>query len=300
MEIGISLSSTTRMRPSDAARHLVARARAAAGAELATLSIGDGHAHADVGYIQNVPALGRLLAEWRDRPAGCLFLLPMWPPVLVAEQVGTLAAMHDGQFIVQTGIGGSPAAYAALGASTERRVARFNECVRVVDRLLAGDAVDSEMFELEGVSLGFVPERRVEWWMGTMNEAGVDRAAKFGAAWYAAPGADVDEVRALDERYRLACEQHDTSPGVMLRRDVLVLRDGRRARELADSAIARGYRGMSGEQIVVGDPATVADRFRTFGDLGVDQIVARTMGVDPAVDLETIELLGEVRQLLAL
>jgi hypothetical protein len=41
---------------------------------------------------QNTPMLGRLLAEWSDRPAGALFLLPLWNPVLVAEQVGTLAA----------------------------------------------------------------------------------------------------------------------------------------------------------------------------------------------------------------
>jgi hypothetical protein len=34
--------------------------------------------------------LGRLLAEWGEAPAGCLFLLPLWHPVLVAEQIGTL------------------------------------------------------------------------------------------------------------------------------------------------------------------------------------------------------------------
>ena len=29
-----------------------------------------------------------MLAEWGERPAGCLFLLPLWHPVLVAEQIG--------------------------------------------------------------------------------------------------------------------------------------------------------------------------------------------------------------------
>jgi hypothetical protein len=46
---------------------------------------------------QNTPMLGRLLAEWSDRPAGALFLLPLWNPVLVAEQVGTLAAIAAGR-----------------------------------------------------------------------------------------------------------------------------------------------------------------------------------------------------------
>ncbi|HEX2564828.1 MAG TPA: hypothetical protein VHK25_12975 [Acidimicrobiales bacterium] len=38
--------------------------------------------------------LGRLLAEWGDRPAGALYLLPLWNPVLVAEQVGVPGGRH--------------------------------------------------------------------------------------------------------------------------------------------------------------------------------------------------------------
>ena len=57
-------------------------------------------------YVQNVPAIGRIMADWPvDRPIGLLLLLPLWHPVLAAEQIGTLAAMSDAPFIVQTGIG---------------------------------------------------------------------------------------------------------------------------------------------------------------------------------------------------
>lgn len=293
------MSSTSRLPPAQAMRHLLDRAGAARDAGLASLTIGDGHAHGDIGYIQNVPAMGRLLGEWSDRPAGCLFLLPMWPPVLVAEHVGTLAAMHDGPFILQTGLGGGRHGYEALGAPVDRRVAVFNECVRIVDRLFAGEVVASELFGFENVSLRLVPERPVDWWMGTMNPAGLDRAARFGAAWYATPGVLVDGFRELDERYRIACEQYGARPRVMLRRDVLILRDGEHARRLGAAAVAAGYRGMDEHQIVCGDPSAVARRLRPFAELGVDQIVVRTMGIDPAVDLESIELLAEVRTLLA-
>ncbi len=74
------------------ARWMVERARAAADAGLDSLFVGDHH-NVPVPYYQNVPILGRLLAEWDDRPAGALFLLPLWHPVLVAEQIGTLAAI---------------------------------------------------------------------------------------------------------------------------------------------------------------------------------------------------------------
>jgi alkanesulfonate monooxygenase SsuD/methylene tetrahydromethanopterin reductase-like flavin-dependent oxidoreductase (luciferase family) len=298
MELGISLSSTSRSAAAAAGRHLIDRARAAATAELASLSLGDGHAHAGIGYMQNTPALGRLLAEWSGRPAGCLFLLPMWPPVLVAEQVGTLAALHDGPFIVQTGIGGNPAQFAALGASTEHRVTVFEEGVRVVDTLLRGERVDSDLFGLDSVAIGLVPHQRVDWWMGTMSVAGVRRAARFGASWYASPGALPEPFVPLDDEYRSACVEHGTAPTVALRRDVLVLADGEAARRDADAAIARGYRGMSREQLIVGTPEEAAEQLAVWSQLGVDQIVARTMGISDDHDLETIERLAEVRRLI--
>jgi alkanesulfonate monooxygenase SsuD/methylene tetrahydromethanopterin reductase-like flavin-dependent oxidoreductase (luciferase family) len=298
MELGISLSSTTRLAARDAGRHLVRRTRAASAAGLASLSLGDGHAVDRAGYLQNTPALGRLLAEWDARPAGCLFLLPMWPPVLVAEQVGTLAALHDGPFVLQTGLGGSPAQFAALGASADHRVSVFEECVRIVDALLSGDVVSSERFGFRDVSLGLRPPEPVEWWMGTMSEAGVRRAARFGAAWYASPGAMPDTFGALDDVYRSACTEQVTTPRVMVRRDVLVLADGDRARRLAADAVAAGYRGMTEAQLVTGTPADAAEQLSVWSGLGVDQIIARTMGIDPDLDVETIEHLGEVRRLL--
>ena len=299
MELGISLSSTTADPGAGAARHLIARARAAAEAGLASLSLGDHHAVAPPGgYFQNTPALGRLLAEWSGRPAGCLFLLPQWPPVLVAEQVGTLATLHDGPFVVQTGLGWAPGEFAAMGQPTEHRVSVFEEGVRIVRELLAGESVSSERFGFEGVAIGLVPDRPVEWWMGTASPAGLRRAARFGAAWYASPGESGDGFRSRDETYRAACVEHGADARVMLRRDVLVLHDGDRAHRLAEEAVARGYRGMTIDPLVVGTPSEAADRLAAWAEAGVDQIVARTMGVDPAVDLETIECLAEVRSAL--
>ena len=46
-----------------------------------------------------------MLAEWGDGPAGALYLLPLWNPVLVAEQAATLACIAKGRFILQCGLG---------------------------------------------------------------------------------------------------------------------------------------------------------------------------------------------------
>jgi alkanesulfonate monooxygenase SsuD/methylene tetrahydromethanopterin reductase-like flavin-dependent oxidoreductase (luciferase family) len=122
---------------------MIERTAAAARAGLDSLFVGDHHATPGP-YYQNVPMLGRMLAEWTDRPAGCLFLLPLWNPVLVAEQVGTLAAIARGRFIFQCGLGDGQAQFLAMGANLKQRPSAFEEAFDIVKRLLAGETVSSQ------------------------------------------------------------------------------------------------------------------------------------------------------------
>ena len=101
---------------------MIERTAAAHRAGLDSLFIGDHH-NSPTPYYQNTPMLGRLLAEWGEAPAGCLFLLPLWSPVLVAEQIGTLAAVAQGPFIMQCGLGYGEARSPPWGP-TSRRVLR--------------------------------------------------------------------------------------------------------------------------------------------------------------------------------
>ena len=121
---------------------MIERAAAAHRAGLDSLFIGDQHV-SPTPYYQNTPMLGRLLAEWGDAPAGCLFLLPLWHPVLVAEQIGTLAAIAQGPFIMQCGLGWGEARFAAMGASIRTRPSAFEEALDIVRRLLSGETVSS-------------------------------------------------------------------------------------------------------------------------------------------------------------
>ena len=286
MQVGLSLSSSLSPHTTGqaAAAHLLNRVRAAT--DLDSISLGDSHARAGAGYFQNTVTLGRVLAEWSAKPAGCLFLLPMWSPVLVAEQIGTLAAFHDGPFIVQTGIGHGVEQFRALGANPEHRVTVFEEGVRVVRDLLDGESVSSEFFGFSNVEIGLVPEQTVDWWMGTMSEAGVRRAARFGAAWYIARGGDEAAVRPLMEAYRDECSRAGTEPRVMLRREMSLSEAGDNARLLA-------RRGPP--YTVAGTPDEVAEQLSPFVEMGIDQVVARTIGAADAADIETIELLSELR-----
>src|SRR3990170_7931737 len=140
---------------------MIERASAARRSRLDSLFVGDHHATANP-YYQNVPILGRLLAEWGDAPAGCLFLLPLWNPVLVAEQVGTLAAIARGRFIFQCGLGDDEAQFAAMGATIRHRPSAFEEAFSIVKRLLAGETVSgSGRFTLRNARVALRPAEPV-------------------------------------------------------------------------------------------------------------------------------------------
>lgn len=303
MRVGLSVTTShPGVPPRDAGRRVVERVRAAADAGLDHLSVGDHHAVGPDGqYLQNVPTLGRLLAEWpASRQAGLLFLLPLWHPVLVAEHVGTLAAFSDVRFVVQTGIGSGRRQFAALGASLSERARRTDVALSVVDRLLGGETVTDERLGIVEASVRPVPEERVEWWIGAGEApAAIERAARFGDAWYVSPAPSRHQLAPMVERYRQACERHGRPPRIALRRDVHVGRDDAAAVAVGDRLATGGYRGITREALVCGGVDRVADHLASFVDLGVTDIVARCVDVPQEDATRTIELLGSVRSRLA-
>jgi alkanesulfonate monooxygenase SsuD/methylene tetrahydromethanopterin reductase-like flavin-dependent oxidoreductase (luciferase family) len=302
MRLGISITSGfPSLDGAEAVRTVVERGRVAAEAGLDHLSLGDHHATgASRAYVQNVPAIGRIMADWpADRQIGLLLLLPLWHPVLAAEQIGTLAAMSEVPFIVQTGIGAGPDQFAAMGASLSTRGRVTDRAIDAIARLLAGETVDVPELGISGASISPRPPVPVEWWIGSGGApAAIDRAARVGDAWYASPGVDGDGLRRTADAYRAACRRHGTTPRIALRRDVLVGDDHDATIRLARQVIERGYRGMD-EQIIAGGVEHVAERMASFEPIGVDDIVARTIAVDQPSALRSIELLGEVRRAIA-
>src|SRR5215469_706793 len=206
MKVGISLTSAYNVKdPRDGARWMIERAHAARAAGLDSLFIGDHHVTA-YPYYQNTPMLGRLLAEWGTSPAGCLFLLPLWNPVLVAEQVGTLASIAKGRFIFQCGLGDDQQQFDAMGADIRQRPSAFEEAFDVIKRLLAGEeARASRRFRVAPTRLALRPAEPVEYWIGASAEPAIDRAARIGDGWLASPRLIPEVARAQLQFYRARC-----------------------------------------------------------------------------------------------
>ena len=279
---------------------MIERAAAAHRAGLDSLFVGDQHV-SPTPYYQNTPMLGRLLAEWGAAPVGCLFLLPLWHPVLVAEQIGTLAAVAQGPFIMQCGLGWGEARFAAMGANIRTRPSAFEEALDIVRRLLAGETVSSaRRYRVAEASLALRPAEPIEVWIGASASPAIDRTARLADGWIASPGLTRAEARAQADFYRERCAAHGRQPkAVVLRRDIYVGQSPSEAQAVLQQALSRGYRGIPAEALVAGSVDEVAEQFRTFAELGYTDILVRHLSNDQPQVLGSLERLAAVRAALA-
>lgn len=279
---------------------VVERARAAAAAGVDSLFVGDHHV-TPVPYYQNGPLLGRLLAEWDDRPFGALYLLPLWNPVLVAEQVGTLAALAQGRVIFPCAIGGGEGQFAGVGVPHARRPARFEAALDIVRRLLAGETVTAgEPYPVREARISPVPPEPVEVWIGGTAPPAVDRAARLGDGFLANADLTPERARAVADHYRERCATHARTPSaVAIRRDLHVGADDADADRVAGPVIAGGYRGFDPAALTIGGPERVAEQIRAYAALGYTDVIVRELADDHAEVLASYERLAEVRALVA-
>jgi alkanesulfonate monooxygenase SsuD/methylene tetrahydromethanopterin reductase-like flavin-dependent oxidoreductase (luciferase family) len=282
-----------------AAGWIVERTRAARDAGLDALYVGDHHATGpDSAYFQNVPLLGRLLPEWGDRPFGGLFLVPLWHPVLLAEQIATLATLAAGRFVLQTALGDGATQFGAMGLTTATRVRRFEVGLGLVRSLLAGNRVtdDTGTFGITDACISPVPGQPVEVWIGATAAVGIERAARLGDGWECNAHVVPSEAREQLACYRDACAALGQAPGVAaIRRDVHVGVDAAAANAEADRVVAAGYRGFRREALTAGDVGQVTDAFGVYADMGYDEVVVRHFSEDHRGVLESLARLAEVR-----
>lgn len=300
MRVGVSLRSAYPVADVRlGARWMIERARAARDAGLDSLFVGDHHA-VPVPYYQNVPMLGRLLAEWGDKPAGALFLLPLWNPVLVAEQVGTLASLTPGRFVLQCAVGAGDEQFRAMGVPRRERAPRFEAGLDIVRRLLRGEEVTTDGPADTGpVRIAPVPPEPVEVWIGGAAAAAVERAARLGDGFVAGPEAVPSEAAELVRRYRKACaiEGHEPT-AIAIRRDVHVGADEHDVERATGPVLAAGYRGFHPDAPVCGTVEQVAESFRALAALGYTDVIVRHLADDQGEVLASMERLAAVRDLL--
>ena len=282
--------------PEEQARNLMEVASAARAARLDALLTGDSHA-AHPGYasaFSPLPTIARLMSVTGDMPVGVVLLAPFYHPVLLAEQIGTLAAFAGGPLIVTFVLGGRPAQFQAFGMEERSRVGRFEETLAVVRALLAGERVThrGRYYTLENASISPLPRVPVEIWLGGTVSASAERAGRLGDAWLTGQNAsDGDLVQQL-ELYREAALRAGRPPRPVLRRDIYVGESDDEARSVVNAILTEGYRGSGLDQLLVGSADTVVQSLRRYRGMGFDFVMVRHIVGDHQLMLRSFERIG--------
>jgi alkanesulfonate monooxygenase SsuD/methylene tetrahydromethanopterin reductase-like flavin-dependent oxidoreductase (luciferase family) len=282
--------------PAEQARNLMEVAAAAHAAGLDALLTGDSHA-ANPAYAATfspLPTVARLMTVTGAMPIGVVLLAPFYHPLLLAEQIGTLAAFAEGPLIVTFVLGGRPQQFQAFGMEERSRVGRLEEVVTVTRALLAGARVThhGRYYTLEGATISPLPRVPIEIWLGGTVPAAAERAGQLGDAWLTGQNATDEDLRQQLELYREAAGHAGRPPRPVLRRDIYVGSSDEEARAVVGAILAEGYRGTGLNQLLVGSADTVVQDLRRYRDMGFDYVMVRHVVGDHQLMLRSFERIG--------
>ena len=254
----------------------------------------------NVQMLQPVPMLARVAAEAGEMMLGTgVLVTTLLNPVEVVENVSTLAAMCEGEFVLGVGVGYRSSEDAAFGVSTGRgRV--FEDKLVAIRQLLDGERVNASGvgYDLEDARITLARQPRPQIWVAAVVDAGVRRAGRAGDTWFVAPMTPVEEI---ERQLPLFVEEHAGLPSTLpVMRDAIVAPTDDEAQSLAGpfySAQGTSYAG-EGEgadgRYVIGSPATAVASLRRLEQAGVDHVVFRLQrpGIDPAVSRRSLDLIA--------
>lgn len=255
-----------------------------------------------------------------------ILILPLYDPVHIAEQVAVLDLMTGGRIIIAAALGDSPREFAMFRVQANQRGKAFEEQLQIIRALWRGQEVrfDGEVFQYDGIQLPILPaqEGGPPIWVGGWGPRQLERAAKFGDAWFPGPVADLPGVLERLEEYERHVRDLGKDPAVRihpLTRDVVMAAKEEEAWELAEHELLPSYyhdylesehpimgresgshfgslRELARNRFIIGNPETVVSEvLRTIRETRSDHFVFRTKlpGISPDRITKMIRLLGE-------
>lgn len=303
MKIGLSLTTAYPREEPVVARfqQLVQQVEAARDHGFHSVWVGDHHVTPQV-YYQSIPLIARLSAHAGSMQVGPFLLVPLYHPVLLAEQMATLDIITGGRLTLMVALGGQPEAYTAFGIPWKERIPRFEESLEILRLLFARDSADflGRFYRFESVSFHPKPvHRRIPLWIGARAEPAIRRAARLGDAWIIAPLNSLEVVKAQMRIYKAALEEYDKAGEVTeypIRRDVFVAEDRETAVRIVEPLLQAGYRGVKGnpyDVLIVGGPNDFVEALEQLQALGASHVLIRFIVQAPEHILRAIQLIGE-------
>jgi alkanesulfonate monooxygenase SsuD/methylene tetrahydromethanopterin reductase-like flavin-dependent oxidoreductase (luciferase family) len=304
MKIGLSLTTSYPREEPAAERfqQLVQQVEAARDHGFHSVWVGDHHVTPNV-YYQSVPTIARLSAHAGSMQIGPFLLLPLYNPVLLAEQMATLDVIAGGRLTLMVALGWQPEAYTAFGIPWKERVPRFEEALDILRLLFAKDPADyrGRFYAFERVSFQPKPVHgRIPLWIGAGAEPAIRRAARLGDAWIIGPLSSLETVKAQMGVYKAALRESGREGDIdefPIRRDVFIAEDRQTALKIVEPVLKAGYRGVSGnplEVLIVGGPQDFVAKLEQLREVGTSHVLIRFIVQTQEHILRAIQIIGEL------
>ena len=236
----------------------------------------------------------------RMRLGMAVFLINLRNPIQLAKSLASLDQLSRGRLIAGVGIGAVTRLYQAYGLSPDKRVARFNEALTLMQRLWTEDSVnfDGQFWQLKNSTLVPKPFQKPHppIWFGGNVPAAVKRAAFRGSGFIGAGSSSTEafaeQVKVLKEALaeaRKDVEQFAVGKRVYIAVDRDRERAAKRLREWFGAYY--GAADLAEKVSVWGTPEDCAEQLGRVIAAG-----ARMINLNPVYDMtEQMEILaGEV------
>ncbi|WP_216902455.1 TIGR03619 family F420-dependent LLM class oxidoreductase [Nocardia alni] len=140
--------------------------------------------------------------------------LPIRPPVLVAKQTSSLAALSGNRFSLGVGISPWPEDFDIMGVPFEKRGKRMDECIEIVRGLCTGEYFEyhGEFYDIPSIKMTPAPTKPVPILVGGHSDAALRRAVRLCDGWMHAGGAPEDLDRMLTRIAELRSERDNPGP----------------------------------------------------------------------------------------
>ncbi|MGB3301064.1 TIGR03619 family F420-dependent LLM class oxidoreductase [Gordonia sp. (in: high G+C Gram-positive bacteria)] len=144
-------------------------------------------------------ALGAVTTNLRFLPF--VLKLPIRPPVLVAKQAASVAAITNNRLSLGVGTSPWPEDYDIMGVDFARRGRRMNECMDVLRGLTAGGYFEfhGEFYDIPRIKMSPAPTEPIPLLVGGHADAALKRAVIRGDGWMHGGGAPEELDMCLDK-----------------------------------------------------------------------------------------------------
>jgi probable F420-dependent oxidoreductase len=258
-----------------------------------------------------------------------VLLLPLYHPLMVAEEGAMLDMISGGRLILGVGAGYAPEEFEAFAVSIKERGSRLEEGASLLQRLWTEEKVTyrGTHYRVDNATVLPRPIQRPRppIWFGAWTKPAIHRAARLGEAWLAGPSANLTELAGCANLYRQACRETGRGESeVALFRYIFVASSTKQAISAAGESFIQAYEEMyfrwphpvvkrptgrltierlAEDRIIFGDPRTCVQEITRFQRaLGFQHLVCRfsVPGIAPtacqtSLDLFTREVMPALR-----